>query len=103
MKRIINFTKEKDKYVFKEKNCNNKIEIDEIEKTLNGLELYNQFFNEYSIGDSFEIVDCSTEDDKKNDKLCYPIYMKVKELFNSINENLNIEVEKSSKEMQEKN
>ena len=98
MKRIINFTKEGNKYIFKEKDKDNKIEINEVEKTLMGLELYNQFFNEYSIDDSFDIVDCSTADDKKVDKICLPIYKKISELFasieNTMKTQLNSETEK---------
>lgn len=100
MKRIINFTKEGNKYIFKEVNKDNKIEIDEEEKTLSGLELYNQFFNVYSVEDSFEIVDCTTEADKKDDKICYPIYKKVSELFASIEDTMKLQL--SNKEKEEK-
>lgn len=99
MKRIINFTKEENQYIFKEENKDNKIEIEEDEKTLNGLELYNQFFNVYSVENSFEIVDCTTEEDKKDDKICYPIYKKVIELFSSIEEAMKLQL--SSKEKNE--
>lgn len=92
MKRIINFIKKDNKYIFKEVDKDNKIVIDEKEKMLNGLELYTQFFNEYSINDSFEIVDCTTADDKKEDKICYPIYEKVSELFSSIDESMKIQL-----------
>lgn len=101
MKRIINFTKAENKYIFKEENKDNKIEIEEDEKTLNGLELYNQFFNVYSVEDSFEIVDCTTEEDKKDDKICYPIYKKVSELFSSIEEAMKLQL--SNKEKEAKN
>lgn len=93
MKRIINFKKEDNKYVFKEVDKNNKIEIDENEKTLSGLELYTEFFNDYSIEDSFEIVDCSTDEDKKDDKICYAIYKKVSELFLSIEDTMKIQLD----------
>lgn len=93
MKRIINFTKEDNKYVFKEVDKFNKIEINENEKTLNGLDLYTQFFYDYSIEDSFEIIDCSTVEDKKDDKICYAIYKKVSELFSSIEDTMKIQLD----------
>ena len=50
--------------------------------------------------DWFEIVDCITEEDKKDDKICYPIYKKVSELFSSIEEAMKLQL--SNKEKEEK-
>lgn len=99
MKRIINFKKEDNKYIFKEVDRDNIIEIDENEKTLSGLDLYTQFFNDYSIEDYFEIVDCSTDEDKKEDKICYAIYKKVSELFSSIEDTMKIQLESENNEL----
>ncbi len=91
MKRIIEFYKENNNYIFEEKN-GKKIEIDAKEKILNGLELYNVFFKDYSIEDTFDIVDKTTDDIKKNDKMCLAIYIKVKELFKNIEYTLKSEL-----------
>lgn len=91
MKRIIEFYKENNNYIFEEKN-GKKIEIDAKEKILNGLELYNVFFKDYSIEDTFDIVDKTTDDIKKNDKMCLAIYIKVKELFKNIEDTLKSEL-----------
>lgn len=91
MKRTIEFYKDNNNYIFKEKN-DKKIEIDAKEKILNGLELYNVFFKDYSIEDTFDIVDKTTYDIKKNDKMCSAIYIKVKELFKNIEDTLKSEL-----------
>ena len=59
---------------------------------MNGLDLYNIFFKDYNIDDSFEIVDKTSDDDKKNDKMCNAIYTKVKELFSNIENSLKLEL-----------
>lgn len=91
MKRTINFYKDDSNYIFKE-NDDKLIEISITEKILNGLDLYNTFFNDYNIEDSFEILDKTSDDDKKNDKMCNAIYNKVKELFASIENSLKLEL-----------
>lgn len=91
MKRIIEFYKENSNYIFEEKK-DKKIEIDATEKILNGLELYNVFFKDYSIEDTFDIVDKTTDDIKKDDKMCLAIYSKVKELFKNIEDALKSEL-----------
>ena len=95
MKRIIEFYKENNNYIFEEKN-GKKIEIDAKEKILNGLELYNVFFKDYSIEDTFDIVDKTTDDIKKDDKMCLAIYIKVKELFKNIENTLKSELKSQS-------
>lgn len=91
MKRTINFYKDDSNYIFKESD-KKLIEISITEKILNGLDLYNTFFNDYNIEDSFEIVDKTSDDDKKNDKMCNAIYIKVKELFSNIENSLKLEL-----------
>lgn len=91
MKRIIEFYKDENNYIFKE-NQEKKIEISVTEKILNGLDLYNNFFKEFSLEDSFELVDKTNEDVKKNDKVCIAIFTKVKELFSNIEKSLKIEL-----------
>lgn len=101
MERIINFIKEDNKYVFQEKDKENKIEIDEVEKTLKGLDLYNQFFKDYSIEDSYILNDCTTEEDKGNDKICLAILKKISELFASIEESMKTRLNTSSDDLTE--
>lgn len=101
MERIINFIKEDNKYVFQEMDKENKIEIDEVEKTLKGLDLYNQFFKDYSIEDSYVLNDCTTEEDKANDKICLAIYKKISELFASIEESMKTRLNTSSDDLTE--
>lgn len=91
MKRIINFTKENNKYIFKESG-DKKLEIDVEDKILNGLDLYNSFFKEYNVDDTFELVDGTSIEDKKEDKMCISIFNKIKELFEEINKSLKIEL-----------
>ena len=91
MKRTINFYKDNSNYIFKE-NDEKLIEISITEKILNGLDLYNTFFKDYNIEDSFEVVDKTSDDDKKNDKMCNAIYTKVKELFSNIENSLKLEL-----------
>lgn len=91
MKRTINFTKENNKYIFKENDAK-KLEIDVEDKILNGLDLYNSFFEEYSISDTFELVDETSGEDKKADKMCISIFNKIKELFEEIDKSLKIEL-----------
>lgn len=91
MKRTINFYKDNSNYIFKESD-EKLIEISITEKILNGLNLYNTFFNDYNIDDSFEILDKTSDDDKKNDKMCNAIYIKVKELFSDIENLLKLEL-----------
>lgn len=91
MKRTINFYKDDSNYIFKESD-EKLIEISITEKILNGLDLYNIFFKDYNIEDSFKIVDKTSDDDKKNDKMCNAIYTKVKELFSSIENSLKLEL-----------
>lgn len=97
MIRTISFSKnsEDNKYIFMESE-NKKIEIDVENKILNGLELYNNFFKEYNIEDTFDLIDKTNDDDKKTDKMCNAIFNKVKELFEEIDKSLKIEL--SSKE-----
>lgn len=101
MERIINFIKEDNKYVFQEMNKENKIEIDEVDKTLKGLDLYNQFFKDYSIEDSYVLNDCTKEDDKANDKICSAIYKKISELFASIEESMKTRLNTNSDDLTE--
>ena len=91
MKRTINSYKDDSNYIFKESD-EKLIEISITEKILNGLDLYNIFFKDYNIEDSFEIVDKTSDDDKKNDKMCSAIYTKVKELFSNIENSLKLEL-----------
>ena len=91
MKRTINFYKDDSNYIFKESD-EKLIEISITEKILNGLDLYIIFFKDYNIDDSFEIVDKTSDDDKKNDKMCNAIYTKVKELFSNIENSLKLEL-----------
>lgn len=93
MIRTISFFKnsEDNKYIFMEGE-DKKLEIDVENKILNGLELYNNFFKEYSIEDAFELIDNTNDDDKKTDKMCIAIFNKVKELFEEIDKSLKIEL-----------
>ncbi len=91
MKRTIEFYKDDNNYVFKE-NGETKFEISITEKILNGLDLYNSFFKEYKITDSFDLIDKTSDDDKKNDKFCFAIFKKVKELFLEIDKSLKMEL-----------
>ena len=91
MKRTIDFYKDDSNYIFKESD-EKLIEISITEKILNGLDLYNIFFKDYNIEDSFEIVDKTSDDDKKNDKMCNAIYTKVKELLSNIENSLKLEL-----------
>ena len=92
MKRIINFYKDDNNYIFKEKD-DKELVISISEKILNGLDLYNAFFKDYTINDSFEVIDKTSEDEKKNDKMCNAIFIKVKELFSNIEDSLKLELE----------
>ncbi|HIR59286.1 MAG TPA: hypothetical protein IAB38_04475 [Candidatus Onthousia excrementipullorum] len=91
MKRIIEFYKDNNDYIFKE-NDNKIFKINIVEKILNGLDLYNIFFNDYNINDTFEIIDKTNDNDKKDDKMCIAIFNKVKELFTNIENTLKIEL-----------
>ncbi|MBP5446290.1 MAG: hypothetical protein J6Y28_08980 [Acholeplasmatales bacterium] len=91
MKRVINFYKDATNYIFKE-NDNKLIEISVTEKILNGSDLYISFFKDYNIEDTFEIIDKTSDDEKKNDKMCIAIYTKVKELLSNIENMLKLEL-----------
>lgn len=88
MKRIIKFTKKNGNYVFKEQDTEKKLLISEEEKKIMGTEIYELFFKDYSIDDEFEFTDESTDEDKKSDKLCNQVYIKIKELFDMIEKNI---------------
>ena len=91
MKRTIKFYKDDKNYIFKESD-NNKIEISIGEKKLDGLKLYDAFFKEYNIKDSFEIIDETDDGQKKEDKMCEAIYDKMCELFEKIEKTLEREL-----------
>ena len=102
MKRTIKYVKDKDKYIFKEENTDNYIEIDVTEKILSGLDLYNNFFKNYNKDDEFELINCTTEDDNKSDKICNGIFQKVKELFETIDKQMKSQIFDDEKENEEK-
>ncbi len=97
MKRIINYTKNKGVYVFQEEGTHNKIKIDINEKKLLGKELYENFFANYNVEDTYAFIDKTTEKQKIDDKFCEQIFNKIKELF------LNIETELKDRTLEEKN
>ena len=84
MKRIINYTKNNNKYIFQEEGTLNKIEIDVNEKKLSGKDLYENFFVNYRSEDIYDLIDNTTEEQKNDDKLCSQVFNKVKELFSNI-------------------
>lgn len=93
MKRTIKFSidTETNKYIFQE-NKEKKLEIDIKDKILSGTDLYKSFFKDYQKGDSFEILDTTTEQDKITDKMCKAIYEKIVELFSTIEKDINSEI-----------
>lgn len=88
MKRIINYTRNGNTYIFQEEGTSNKIEIDVNEKKLSGKDLYENFFINYKSEDTYDLIDKTSEEDKNNDKLCIQVFNKVKELFSNIEDGL---------------
>lgn len=89
MEKEINFSKSKseNKYIFKEKNKREKMEIDCTNLSLNGKTFYEVFFanGNFNKGDTFKL-----ESKIKNPSpIEKHIFEKIKELFNNIQNELN--------------